>query len=289
MLRKIFSKSYVYVLIALFYIPLIVGFIYSFSAGAKRGNMSTIFNHTNEGWNTLKTDTDKIIAMLNSIFLALIVALIVVVISLVTVFGLWRQKNRTARIYVAGTSNIPLVNPDIITAISLSAAFGAMFGVMSREDTGYIRLVIAQATMILPFGITLMNPRSEKFKITLLEASKDLGYGPIRTWFKTYFFHMIPVTAAVFGVALMMSLDDFIITRVVSKETTIGKLMYEGSLQPWVLALGAILMIITLSSTLILSAVLLRKERRLAGKTKFTLASLVKKVNIQKQTKKAVK
>lgn len=268
MLKKIFSRSYVYLLIALFYIPLIVGVIYSFSSGAKRGNMSTVFHHSNEGWDTLKNDTDKIIAMLNSVFLALIVALIVVAISLVTVFGLWRQRNRSAKLYVAGTANIPLINPDIITAISLAAAFGAMFGVMSREDTGYTRLVIAQSTMILPFGITLMNPRSEKFRITLMEASKDLGYGPIKTWFKTYFFHMLPVIAAVFGVALMMSLDDFIITRVVSKETTIGKLMYEGSLQPWVLALGAVLMFITLGSTALFAMILIRRERKFNKKPK---------------------
>lgn len=49
MLKKIFSRSYVYLLIALFYIPLIVGVIYSFSSGAKRGNMSTVFHHSNEG------------------------------------------------------------------------------------------------------------------------------------------------------------------------------------------------------------------------------------------------
>lgn len=261
MFKSFFKKSYVYILIAIFYIPLIVGAVYSFSASGKK-SMPAVFNYTGEGWNKLFGDQNITMALLNSLILALLVSSIVVAVGLITVFGLWRQKNKTAKGFVNGTANIPLINPDIITAISLALAFGVMFGTMSRNDTGYFRLLFAHVTMILPFGITLMYPRSEKFKLTLFEASKDLGYGPIKTWFKTYFRHMVPVALASFGVAFVLSLDDFVITRIVSKEDTIGKLMYQGTLKPWVLALGTTLMFVTLTITAIFGIITSRRERR---------------------------
>lgn len=264
MLKSFLKKSYIYIILAIFYIPLIVGVIYSTStSGARRGDMPFTYDRTDEGWSDLANNTKILRSILNSGLIGLIVATLVVAIALITTFGLWRQKNKSARPIVVGTSSIPLINPDIITAISLSLAFGAMFGGMTGNDTGYFRLIAGQTTMILPFAITIMYPRSEKFKVSLLEASKDLGYGPVKTWFKTYLRHMIPVALAAFGIALAMSFDDFIIARVVSKEKfTIGKQMYEGKLKPWALALGAVMLAITLSGTTIFAVWISRKERK---------------------------
>jgi len=76
---------------------------------------------------------------------------------------------------------VPLINPDVITGVALMLAFGSMFGLLQRDDPGVERAIIAQVVMIIPFGITIMYPKSEKFSISMIEASKDLGYGPIRT------------------------------------------------------------------------------------------------------------
>lgn len=263
MFKKILKKSYVYIILAIFYIPLFVGAVFSFSAGSKKGDMHTTFNYSAQGWKQLSENDDIAYAIANTSFIALFVAIAVVILSLLTVFGLWRQKNIGAKAYVQGTTNIPLINPDIITAISMAIAFSTMFGVLERHNTGYERLLISQTTMILPFGITIMYPRSEKFKQSLFEASKDLGYGTIKTWFKTYFRHMLPVASAVFVISIAMSFDDFIITRVVSKETTVGSMMYEGSLDPWVLAMGTIFMGITLSVSGINVGLKARKQHKL--------------------------
>ena len=251
MFKKILRKSYVYIILAIFYIPLFVGAVFSFSAGKTKGDMSSVFKYSTEGWEKLASDKHISYAILNTSLIALFVAIAVVTLSLLTVFGLWRQKNIVAKAYVQGTSNVPLINPDVITAVSMAIAFSAMFGNLQSGDTGYERLIISQTTMILPFGITIMYPRSEKFKASLFEASKDLGYGTVKTWFKTYFRHMLPVAAAVLVISIAMSFDDFIITRIVSKERTVGSMMYSGSLDPWVLAMGTIVLSITLSATLL--------------------------------------
>ena len=261
--KKLLKRSYIYVILALFYIPLIVGVIYSFSASATKSDMPLKFQYTGEGWKNLAENEDVLYAIVNTALIALIVSTIVAALALLTVFGLWRQNNRVVKGYIQGTSNVPLINPDVITAISMAIAFGAMFGTMQMNDTGYERLIISQVTMILPFGITIMYPKSEKFKASLFEASKDLGFGPVRTWFKTYFRFMLPVTLATFVIAIAMSFDDFIITRIVSKEVTVSKKMYEGSLKPWVLAMGTIVMTITLSLSVFRAVLIKWKERKL--------------------------
>lgn len=272
MLKSILKHTYIYLIIALFYIPLLIGVVYSLSAGGKlRNDMPIKFQPTYEGWNQLSNNVNVFWSLMNSLWVALVVAGLVVALGLITTFGLWRQRNKVARPFVTGTSSIPLINPDIITAISLSVAFGALFGIINvKEASGmanYIRLIASHVAMILPFAITLMLPRSDKFKLSLIEASKDLGYGPVKTWFKTYFRHMIPVAIASFGIAFMMSLDDFVVGRIVfttnRQNMLLGQQMYIGKVKPWVLALGTIMLAATLLGTATFAVIITRKERKL--------------------------
>lgn len=67
----------------------------------------------------------------------------------------------------------------------MALAFGTLFGTINVKNASgianYARLIASHVAMILPFAITLMLPRSDKFKLSLIEASKDLGYGPVKT------------------------------------------------------------------------------------------------------------
>lgn len=262
-LYNILRKSYIIVLLSIFYIPVIFAAIFSFNHydpqakgaidptqwfGGSLSSYSTIF------------DNRRGDALLNSIILGTIVSLIVAFVSLITVYALWRQRNRVYKGFVDGTSNIPLINPDIITAVSLTLLFSVMFGTLTIQEDGMWRAIIAHVTMILPFGILLAYPRSSKFKSSMIEASKDLGYGPIRSWFKTYFIYMLPITAAITVISLTLSFDDFILTRTVSNTTTIGTKLYESPIKGWALALGSIMMLFTISGSVIFA--LVKKKKR---------------------------
>ena len=253
-LYEFLKKSYVLIILALFYIPVIFAAVFSFNKydpnakgaidptqwlGGSLTSYSTIFKDGRGN------------ALVNSIILGLIVATIVAFISLITVYALWRQRNRSYKAFVDSTANIPLINPDIITAVSLSLIFGVIFGSLTITSDGMWRAVLAHVTMILPFGILLAYPRSSKFKLSMIEASKDLGYGPVRSWFKTYFIYMLPMTAAVIVISLTLSFDDFILTRTVSNTTTIGTKLYESPIKGWALALGSIMMLFTISGSFV--------------------------------------
>nr|WP_307934888.1 hypothetical protein [Mycoplasmopsis bovis] len=68
--------------------------------------------------------------MLNSIIIAFAVSALVVSISLFTCYGMWRQKNRAYSKLILGTNNVPLINPDNISAIGLALLFSALFGAL---------------------------------------------------------------------------------------------------------------------------------------------------------------
>lgn len=256
-----FKKSYVVIIIGLFYAPIIFATIFSFNKPSRKGSLS--FTHWNGfTWNSWKAigSTDKGDAIVNSLILGTFVSIFVVVLSLITVFALWRQKNKTFKTFVDGTSNVPLINPDVITAIGMSLVMGIMFGTLTVENDGMWRAIISHTIMILPFGIMIMYPRSAKFHRSMLEASMDLGYGPVRSWFNTYFKFMLPISIAVIVIALTLSFDDFIITRTTSNTTTIGTKLYEGSFKGWALALGAIMTTISVSVSIGFSILKRRKN-----------------------------
>lgn len=247
---KYLKASYIYIVLAFFYLPLFFAAVFSFNADPAKGDMSfSTFEHfSTAGWETVFSGT-ILKAITNSFLIAIPASLIVITISLMTVFGLWRQKNKVYKMAVDGTSNIPLINPDIVTAVSLSLTFTLLFGTLKFGETGYMRILIAHVVMIVPFGITIMYPRSEKFNKTLFEASKDLGYGPYRTWFKTYFVWMMPVIIGTFAISMVLSLDDFIVTRLIYAEPTIGSELYSQPIRAWSLAIGTVMLFVTLFGT----------------------------------------
>ncbi|QNM93820.1 ABC transporter permease subunit [Mycoplasma sp. Pen4] len=258
-LSSFLRKSYIYIILAIVYIPLITAAVLSFNTPTPKGQARTAWDKfTWENWAGLfQNERDQ--ALVTTILLAIIVSFLVCVLSLITVYALYRQKNRTVRAVVSSTSNIPLINPDNITAIGLVLVFGLFFGVVQTNEEGFGRVVIAHTIMALPYGISLMLPRSEKFNSNFLEASQDLGYSKIRSWFKTYLVYMIPSIIMTVVVSSVLSFDDFIITRNVSNTQTLGTKLYEGSFEPWALVLGTIVLSLTIVANIIYTIVKKKK------------------------------
>ncbi|SJZ40947.1 ABC transporter permease [Mycoplasmopsis verecunda] len=253
-------QSYIYIILSIVYIPLFFGAIFTFNQATPKGLFNTTWTQgTVDNWLHL-FDNNRLSALVNSVLLALIVSVIVCSLSLVTVYALYRQKSKTVKTFVSSSSNIPLINPDNITAIGLVLVFSAFIGVIQTENEGFGRVIVAHSIMALPYGISLMLPRSEKFNNNLFEASMDLGYSKIRSWFKTYFVYMIPSIIMAAVVSSVLSFDDFIIARTVSNTPTLGTKLYEGSFEPWGLVLGTIILFITIVSNIIYTLVKKNKK-----------------------------
>ncbi|MBN4089628.1 ABC transporter permease [Mycoplasma enhydrae] len=241
-LKSFFKYSYVFFVLAFLYIPIIFGVIFSFNAPSSKGTFSvTTWNKFSfEAYSELFSKSHGL-AFLNSFLLGIATSVLVITISLLTVFALWRHKNKTSRTYVQATSNIPMINPDVITGITLAIVLNFLFfGTLKATSEGFFRSIIGHTVMCLPYGILIMLPKSDKFSKNIFEASQDLGYSKFKTWFKTYFVYMLGSIGFTFVMTMTLSFDDFIIARIVSNTETLGTQLYEGQFQAWSLAIGAI-------------------------------------------------
>ncbi|AAT27536.1 ABC transporter permease [[Mycoplasma] mobile] len=265
--------SFVSIVILLMYIPLFFLLIFSFNATSRRGVISF------DIWNGLSFQAyvdlfsqDVLLAFANSAIIAFFTIIITTILSLLTVFGLWKQKNKAIKLYTDGTNNIPIINADIITAIGIAILLTSMFGTLVANDEGIFRAIISHVVMTFPYSILIMYPRSEKFNETLFKASYDLGYGKIRTWFKTYFRYMLlPIIFSII-ITTVFSFDDFILARISSNVQTVGVQLFAGQFQPWALALGSLLLIAVIIGNIIY--VLFKISQ--AKKAKKTTSQLIK-------------
>lgn len=275
--KSFLRYSYIIVILLLLYIPIFFGLIYSFNEPSAKGVFSvTTWNRTS--WSAYKELFSKShsLAFVNSFLLGFTTSIIVIVLSLITVFALWRQKNRTIRTFVQGTSNIPLINPDVITGLTLAIVLNLIFiGTLKATNEGFFRAIIAHSVMCLPYGILIMLPKSDKFSKNIFEASQDLGYSKFKTWFKTYFTYMLGTIGFTFIITMALSFDDFIITRIVSNTETLGTQLYEGQFQAWSLAIGAISLIIVIFGNTIYAAY---KTGQNARNKKLSMAKINSKV-----------
>lgn len=249
--KKWMKRVYIHLILLIFYIPLFFTVIFSFNKPTKKGYLKYTWNgFTTQNWATF-FDQGRGAALLNSILVALVVSTIVVTFSLITCFGMWRQKNEKYGKVLLGVNNIPLINPDNIIAIGLVLLFSALFGTLASTKGGLLRGIAGHSIMALPYGITMMFPRSEKFNKNQLEAAQDLGYNKFRAWFKTYFVYMLPTIVYTLLVSAFMSFDDFIIMKTLSNTPTLGTKLYEGEFRSWGLVVGAALLILVILGNLI--------------------------------------
>lgn len=261
--KQYYRHLYIIGILFLFYLPLLFMIIFSFNKTSEKG-------YINFGsWNGLSFDAynnlfkhDFWSSLFNSFLVAFVVSIFVVIFSLSAVYSIWKLKNKSIKTMKNIATNISIILPDIIIAIALVSFFGIFFGSLKSNQEGFINVVIGHIVMALPYGILIMYPKSEKFNQSLFEASWDLGYSKIRTWFKTYFVYMLSSINFTILITFILSFDDFIITLITSNIKTIGTDLYQGNFKSWSLALGSFLIIIITSGNFIYLFKNLRKEKR---------------------------
>lgn len=146
-------------------------------------------------------------ALSNTLIIALLSALIATVIGTIACISLQAMKRRN-RALIMGITNIPMLNADIVTGISLMLLFitlGLRFGFMT--------ILLSHITFNIPYVILSVMPRMKQLNPSIYEAALDLGASHIRAFFKVVFPDILPGILSGFLMAFTMSLDDFIITH----------------------------------------------------------------------------
>ena len=207
---KTLSRIYVVLILLFLFAPIIVMMLFSFNSTRS----TAVFSGFSLKWyGELFRDEKAGEALLNTLKLAVLSSVIATVLGTIAAVGLSRLKRRWVRNTMQSVTNIPMMNPDIVTAVSMLMFFvfvGSALGIASRS---FLTVLIAHVTFNLPYVILSITPKIRQMDKHLLEAAADLGCTPIETFFRVELPVILPGVLSGLLMAFTLSLDDFIITQ----------------------------------------------------------------------------
>jgi len=203
-LRKIWQDFYLVIIMLFLYAPIATMIVLSFNASKSRSQWG---GFTLRWYTEMFASRNIVSALQNTLLIALLSALIATVIGTAACIAINSMK-QVPRTIIMGITNIPMLNADIVTGISLMLTFIA-FGISLSFKT----VLIAHITFNIPYVILSVMPKLKQTSRSTYEAAMDLGAGPVYAFFKVVFPDILPGVLSGFLLAFTMSLDDFIITH----------------------------------------------------------------------------
>ncbi len=223
--KAVRSLKYVYLGLMVFflYIPIIYLIVYSFNdftvgrrvAYANLGKWKgfTLQNYAN----LFSGEAGS--SLLLTLEIAAISSIIATIIGTAAAIGIYAMKKRTRNL-ILNVSELPMVNPDLVTGITFMMLFAFVNSVLVKlglKQVGDIpKLLIAHISFSIPYVIFSVMPRLRQSSDMLYEAAMDLGCSPLQALFKAVIPDIMPGITSGFIMALTMSLDDFVVSYFVS-------------------------------------------------------------------------
>ena len=266
---KILSKIYTALVLVFLYAPIAVLVLFSFNST----NSTGVFSGFSTYWyEELFKNSAALEALKNTLILALSSALISTVIGTAAATGIVKFRNKAIKNSVLSLTNIPMMNPDIVTGISLMLLFvfvGRLLGLSS--NLSFWTLLIAHITFNIPYVILNVMPKFSQMDSHLPEAAMDLGCTPLRSYFKVELPAILPGVISGFIMAFTLSLDDFIISHfTTSGFQTLPIFIYsmtKKKVTPDMYALSTLIFVAILA-LLILSNIITAKTEKKSKKAK---------------------
>ncbi len=211
---KTFSKIYMWLIFALLYAPILVLVIFSFN---RSGNINNYTEVSFYWYKQLFNDSRAFESLKNSLFLAVTSSLLATTIGTFAALGIDRMRNKYIKTIVTSVTNVPMMNPDIVTGVSMMLLFVATAAVAGlASPLGPVTMIIAHTTFNIPYVILSVTPRFKQMDKNLTEAALDLGCTPAQTFFKVELPFIFPGVISGLMMGFTLSLDDFVISHFVS-------------------------------------------------------------------------
>ncbi len=219
------SFKYVYLALMLFflYVPIIYLIVFSFNdfTVGKRISYANLGNwkgFTLHNYMTLFTG-EAGQSLLLTLEVAGITSVAATLIGTAAAIGIYAMKKRTRNV-VLNISQLPMVNPDLVTGITFMMLFAFVNGLLAelgaRQVGDFAKLLIAHISFSIPYVIFSVMPRLRQSSDLLYEAAMDLGCSPMQALMKAVIPDIMPGITSGFVMALTMSLDDFVVSYFVS-------------------------------------------------------------------------
>ncbi|MDR2202542.1 MAG: ABC transporter permease [Clostridiales bacterium] len=262
-LKKRLALAFVWLVLALMYVPILILVIYSFTDSR---SMSTWNGFTFYLYVQMISDSEIMSALANTLVIAVSSSLLAMLIGTVSAVGIFYLKVR-ARAAANLVNQITVINADIVTAV----AFMVFFVRTKLLPDGYATLILTHTMITIPYVVLSVTPKLARLDPNLYDAGQDLGAGAFRSLVTVVFPQLIPGMISGFALAFTLSLDDFVITKLNNGGTvdTISTYLYtrlaKKGVKPVLRALSAAIFIVSLIILVSVNVYSKRKAKRAFG------------------------
>lgn len=204
---KKFAKVYLALVMMFLYVPIFVLIVFSFNTTKSRSVMS---GFTFDWYIKLFKNEIIMSSLMNTIIIAVLASIVSTILGTAAAVGIKNMK-KVPKAIVLNITNFPIINPEIVTGVSLMLLF-VFFAARMNFEFGFVTLLIAHITFDVPYVILNVMPKLNQMDPFLYEAAQDLGCNPFKAFFKVVLPEIMPGVVSGFLISFTFSLDDFIIS-----------------------------------------------------------------------------
>ena len=200
---RFLKKSYVFLIFAFLYAPILVLIVFSFNESKSRANWD---GFTLKWYMELFQDRQIMSALYYTSLIAVLSSIIATLIGVIASIGIFSMK-KLPQSLVLNLNYLPILNPDIVTGISLMVLF-----IFMKMPLGFVTMLLAHITFNIPYVILSILPKLKQMNKHLYEAALDLGATPVEAFWKVILPEIMSGVITGFLLAFTLSLDDFVIS-----------------------------------------------------------------------------
>lgn len=260
--KRIVSQAYLWLILAVLYAPIIFIAIFSFTDAKSLGNWTgfTFDLYSSLFSGATSASRNLMEALKNTLLIALVASAVSTLLGTLAAIGIYNMRGRKRKA-MEFLNDIPMLNPDIITGVSLFLLF-----VFLHFSKGYLSVILAHITFCTPYVVLNVMPKLSQMNPNIYEAALDLGATPHQALWKVLIPQLRPGMVSGFILAFTMSLDDFAVTYFTSGSSgleTLSTYIYsdvrKGGLTPELKPMMTIIFLVILA---VLLAVNIRASKK---------------------------
>ena len=205
-MKRFFAQTYLWLLLAMLYAPIVIIAIFSFTEAKVLGNWTGFSTKLYTSLFSGGVHHSLLSAIENTLIIAIVAAAVSTLLGSVAAIGIHNLRGHK-KIVMNTLNNIPMLNPDIITGISLFLRCVSM-GITQ----GYATVILAHVAFCTPYVVLCIIPRLQQMNPDIYEAALDLGATPFQAMRKVIIPEIKPGMISGFILAFTLSIDDFAVT-----------------------------------------------------------------------------
>ena len=255
---KFFRKIYMFLIFLFLYAPIFVLMVFSFNDSKSR---ATWHGFTFKWYHRLFENNDILSAFYSTMLIAAISSVIATILGTMAAVGIMKSK-KWQRKMIMNITNLPMINPEIVTGVSLMLLFVFLYNRFGIFKPGIVTLIFAHTTFCLPYVILSVMPKLRQMDSHIYEAALDLGCNPTKSFFKVILPQIMPGIVTGLIMSFTMSIDDFVISYFTGGTTqTLPIAVYSMTrkmVRPEINALSTILFLVVFVLLIVIN---LRREK----------------------------